>query len=210
MTKQSKRSKLTAGPKRTTNLRRSSIKAVACPSGGPFGVRPMDEANTGEINWTDVEPEVARQILHQGEMFMASQMQAGIASDQRAMTVASVFSAFAMAVAAGSIAYWDKVGDLPILIAGLVAATVMTIGSAISLWSARQVDFYYPGNHPSSYFECLNSSIQTILGGEAENYQERIGKNAKILQTNGRATTCGAAISMSAPMLAVGLWLLIR
>src|SRR5512146_2327154 len=106
---------------------------------------------TDEIDWSNTTPEMAECIASQGEKFLQAQLQVGIASDQRAMTMAGVFSAVATAMIAGALTYWDKTGSGPILAAGLVGGAVMLVGVGLCLWSARQIEFGYPGNEPQNW-----------------------------------------------------------
>jgi hypothetical protein len=165
----------------------------------------MTQANTG-VDWTGVSEPMTRQIADQGEKFMTAQLQVAIAADQRAMTLASVFAAIATAAIAGALAYWDKVGSIPILLAGLIGGVWMLIGSGVCMWAARTIDFYLPGNHPAQWYESRFESLAEALGGEAENYQERIESNAERLGENGRLVRLGSKFAISAPLIAICAW----
>jgi hypothetical protein len=159
------------------------------------------------VDWTGVTDQMARQIADQGEKFMQAQLQVALAADQRAMTVASVFAAIAAAAIAGSLTYWDKTASAPILVAGLGGGVWMLIGSGICMWAARTVDFYFPGNHPAQWYDGRREDLAAMLGGEAENYQTRIEANAKRLVENGRMLSLGAKFAVSAPLVAIGVWI---
>jgi hypothetical protein len=158
------------------------------------------------VDWTDVSESMVRQIVQQAETYLQSQFQAGLASDQRAMTIASVLVTVATAAAASALAYWDKTGSLPILAAGLAGATVMLVGAGLGAWAARPVDFYYPGNQPSSWYHCRRGDLVKALGGEAENYEQHIDYNEAILRNNNRAIAWSAKLAIAAPIVAVAVW----
>lgn len=139
---------------------------------------------------------------------MQAQLQAALASDQRAVTMASIFATVAAAIVAGALAYWDKKDDAQVLVAALAAATPLTIGAVLGMWAARPIDFYFPGNQPEEWYGCRNGSLAEALGGEAENYQERIGLNAVALGANQRAVAMGAGLAVCAPIAAISAWLI--
>jgi hypothetical protein len=152
--------------------------------------------------------EMAERLLQQGETFLQAQFESAIAADQRAMTMAAFFASVAAAIGAGSIAYWDKSVDLPILISGLVCAGLMATGACICLWAARPVDFFFPGTHPECWYGVLDKPLNEVLFGEVQNYQDNIDRNGKFLTQNSRALIVGASLSAIAPMVGMVAWLL--
>jgi len=166
----------------------------------------MTTPSAAPVDWAGTPVAMAQFIVAQGEKYLQAQMQMAVASDQRAMTMAGVFSAIATATIAGAIAYWDKSASAPILAGGLSGGLCMLLGAAICLWSARQVDFYYPGNEPAHWYASRKDSLPQSLGGEAENYQGHIVANAIVLERCGKTLGAGAAISVAAPLVAVLAW----
>lgn len=154
-----------------------------------------------------VSPEMAEQVLHQGELYLQAQLQLAIAADQRAATMAAFWGAIGTAAAAAAIAYWDRTSDLGILLAGLTCAVFMVAGAAVCLWAARPVTFCIPGNHPEAWFSLLDRPLFDVMLGEAENYQDHIESNATFLESNRRLIGKGAALAVSAPVVAVLVWL---
>jgi hypothetical protein len=150
--------------------------------------------------------EMAEAVLRQGELYLQAQLQSAIASDQRATTMAAFFSSMGAAIAAASLAYWDRSGEIAILVAGLSGGILMAAGACLCLWAARPVDFYFPGNHPSCYGEVMHKPLADVICGEAENYQEHIEKNATILQSNSKLVSSGAMASTAAPLIAILIW----
>lgn len=164
----------------------------------------MMEETDGEM---EISTPVAEQALRQGELYLSAQFQSALAADQRAMTVAAFFATVATAIAAGSIAYWDRTEDVPILVSGLTAAVLMAIGACLCLWTARPVDFYFPGNHPACWADILNRPINEVFWGEALNYQDSIEKNEIFLTSNSKVLYRAAVLAAAAPIIAIGIWL---
>jgi len=163
---------------------------------------PADEG----LDWSRVSEEMARLIMQQGETFLQAQLQAGLASDHRAMTSASILVALSSAAVAASIAYWTETNEISIMAAGLVAAALFGVGAFLCGWAARPVDFYYPGNQPHNWFDCRDGHLSEVLGGEAENYDVRIEANDQTLIANHRALGRGILFAISAPVVAVVVW----
>jgi hypothetical protein len=162
-----------------------------------------DPTEAEDIDWDGVKEPMARQILQQAETRLQAQLQAALASDARAMTVASVLITLATATTAAALAYWDKAGNLPILIGGLVAAAFMLAGAAFGVWAARPTDFYFPGNQPEKWIPIRKGNLIEALGGEAENQGQRIAINDELLVANAKALTRAALLAVAAPLAGV-------
>jgi len=159
-----------------------------------------------DIDWSGVSDAMARQIVAQGETYLQAQLQAAIASDQRASTMASILATVAAAIIAGSIAYWDKAGDVPVLLAGLTGAVGLLTAAGFAAWAARPTDFFFPGNQPAHWWEWRKGDFIKMMGGEAENYQRHIEANDEILMHNQRAIWRGFKTAIGAPVAAVLVW----
>ena len=160
------------------------------------------------LSWEGVSEKTVRQILSEAESFMAAQLQVALATDQRAITAASIFSAFSTAVVGAAIAYWAQSEDTPLVTALMVAGVLLTAAAFCCFWAARPINFYFPGNHPASWWNCRTSPLVPALGGEAENYQTRIEHNERCLQANARAFNRRMRLAGAAPLVAIVVWLL--
>ena len=84
-----------------------------------------------DLDWSQVSDDMARQILHQGELYLATQVQTAIAADQRATTSASIFSGFAAALAVAFLAYAsDKAVGFAATVGAVGAITALVVGAA--------------------------------------------------------------------------------
>jgi hypothetical protein len=74
-------------------------------------------------------------------------------------------------------------------------------------WAARPIDFYYPGNQPSQWWPNRHADLVGMLGGEAENYDERIEYNQERLTENQGAIKDAFALALVAPIVGAVVWL---
>ena len=167
--------------------------------------------NTSGIDrdWSSVSIEMAAQILRQGELFLQAQLQAGIAADQRAAQTGGIFTTLSTAVLASTLAYSAMTGSQQKLVAaGISTFFVMLLGAAVALYSARPTKFYFVGNHPEKWFSVAEqTSLANELMGEAENYQDRIEVNARILRENGELLKWANRLVVLAPVAGFSTWL---
>ncbi len=161
-----------------------------------------------EIDWTGVSEDTARQIMAQGETFMQAQLQAAIAADGRATAMAGLYTTLALAVLAAGFGYFDSADSNPALLAGLFAGIFLIVAAVFAHWSARPCDFYFPGNQPAQWFPVRTVALAMLLGGEAENYDERIAFNEAALGTNKLALERAHIIAILSPVAGIAGWLL--
>ena len=156
-----------------------------------------------DLDWSGVPMETVQQILHQGEMYLSSQLQAALASDQRSTTCASIFIGLSAALLAASLAQWSDGGSGAILHAGLVASAFLLAGAFCYFHAARPVDFYFPGNAPESWFGTRKQGLVVAIGGEVENYQFCISQNEDVLAGNAEWYRLGYRFALVAPIFGV-------
>jgi len=165
-------------------------------------------ADDESVDWSGVDEKVARQIYDQGHAFLGAQLQAALAADARATAMAGLYTTLALATLAAGFAYWDKSESLSPLLAGIVAGVFLIAAAIVSAWAARPTDFYFPGNQPSQWFACRKSDLAGLLGGEAENYDERIAYNDDLLGENQRAIRAAFALAIVAPLAGALAWVI--
>lgn len=166
----------------------------------------MNQANDDQLS--GIPTETAKQMLEQGRLYLQAQLEAGVAADQRATSIATFFGSVAGLLFTVAIAYWQYAKDLQIVTFCAVAATLMVVGALICLWSARPVNFFFPGNHPDNWLSVAKTKFSNILVGEALNYQSHIEANDRILVTNSNWMKYGATICVAAPLVTFILFLL--
>jgi len=163
-----------------------------------------------DLDWSDVSEDMARQILHQGEIHMAAQLQAALASDQRATTSASLFAGFATALLGAVLAYSKAhPSDSALFVGGVVSVAFLVMAAILCFLAARPVNFYWPGNNPVEWFEARDEPLAVALGGEAENYDPRIEANAQFMDNNAKLFMAGALSAVVAPVAGLIVWALL-
>ncbi len=158
-------------------------------------------------DWAKVEEGMARQILYQGETYMRAQLQVGLDADKRAMTLASILSAAATAVLAANIVYYNAKSDFGTLLTGFLVSAMMLVASGLCFWTARPRQFFLPGNHPEKWWAVATGKLSEEIGGETENYQDRIVHNDDVLRSNGRVLVTAISIAIAAPVCGIIFWL---
>jgi hypothetical protein len=158
------------------------------------------------VDWSGVDEKMARQILTQGEIFLSAQLQAALAADARATTMAGLYTTLALATLAGGFGYWDKTSDIAPLLAALVAGSLLAVAAAMAAWAARPIDFYFPGNQPSQWFAGRLNNLVTMIGGEAENYDTRIAYNDARLGENQTAIRRAFIVAIVSPLAGALMW----
>ncbi|KPF82725.1 hypothetical protein IP70_19895 [alpha proteobacterium AAP38] len=154
-------------------------------------------------SWTGVRDETAREILRQGEAYLAAQLQCAIAADQRAMTMATMYAAFATGLIGGGATL--LLGNLssPIGWGASAAGTVFLAGCGLLTYAARPIDFHYAGAHPAAWFteEDLRGDLVVAICESARLYQRRIERNDGIMDRNGKFTRWGSWCAFTAPLV---------
>ncbi len=103
-----------------------------------------------DIDWSGVSLDTVRQIHSEGQVYLCAQLQAAIAADQRAVTMASILAATAAALLAVGLGVYQIAKDGPTLSACVAAAAMLLLAAACGVWAARPIAFWFPGNTPPS------------------------------------------------------------
>ena len=133
------------------------------------------------------DEKMLQEIIREAELFLESQLTAGVAADQRAVTFASVLAATAAVLIGGYVAAATSGHPLPGL--GWVAipvAAFLLISTAIATLSCRPTDWRYPGNNPRFWREDATSgtSLHDAMADQAELYAKAIIENRDTLNKN--------------------------
>ncbi len=161
-----------------------------------------------EITWSGVDQKMALQILKQGETYLAAQLQTALAADARAAALAGLYTTLSLAVFAGGLGYWDKTANLSPLLSAIASGTCLAIAAALSAYSARPIDFYFPGNVPKNWIPYRKASLVPMIGGEAEHCDRSIAANDLQLSKNQLAIRRAYWFAIGAPFVGLAAWLL--
>lgn len=163
------------------------------------------------MDWSKVDEEMAREILRQGEIYLSKTLEISIASDQHAATLAGIFSASATAALAVSAAVAiSENSNGALVVSGLFVALTWLIGAMFCVSVVWPSKFQLPGNHPKNWWpdEVSRGSIVEAIGGESENYQERIEFNEAAIKRSAKRLKWGAAIGSAAPFVGLASYLI--
>ena len=164
----------------------------------------MNAPDNGFETFGTLTEDVLAEVVREGELLLASQLQAGIAADQRALTFAGFATTAAGAVFGLVIANPVPAGVLsPLLVTGLgiaLAAALMT-AVVMAILSALPRQFFFPGNEPANWapehWSLPPSARRTLKAARIE--------QAQVLQAMISANKAGAA--RQAKLIRRAVWL---
>lgn len=141
-----------------------------------------------KVDWTEVDSEVVKEILREAEEYLKAQLQAAIASDQRAVRVAGTLSAGLSAILVACIAWLSTNGwHWPVI--AFMTSLMLGFGYAVALLlrSSSPITFFFAGNAPKEWFNPidLRRPIKESMGEQAEHYSEMIVDNNTAMTRNG-------------------------
>ena len=161
------------------------------------------------MDWSKVSQEMAEKILGQGETFLQATLTVASGLDQRSATLAGIFSASATAAlgASAAIQISDN-GNCALVYAGLAVAATWFLGALLcvaALWPSK---YHLPGNHPRNWWAESVSERPMVeaIGGESENYQEKIDYNVNGLKWDSMFLKFGATVGCAAPLVGLIAW----
>lgn len=146
------------------------------------------------------------EIIRLAEARLAAQLTLGLAADQRAMTMTSVYAAIdAALIGLFAVLRGDSAVDLTSL---ALMITGFGIATALAAWSARPVDWDIPGNEPMSWLGDIEADI-SLHNGRAEmagHYDTMIGCNAVHITANAKTMRLAfATVLITLIVAAIGL-----
>lgn len=135
------------------------------------------------------DKEVVCEIVRAAELFLGSQLTAGVAADQRAVTFASVLAAAVAILIGGFVAI--ETGDNPTPGLGWVIGPVvlcLLVSIVFAVAACRPTDWCYPGNNPRLWREEAKEKVplRDALADQAEQYAIGIHANRDVLDKNAR------------------------
>lgn len=148
---------------------------------------------TGVLKTADEQ--TLAEIVRQAEKFLDSQLAAGVAADQRAVTFASVLAAIIAVLLGG---YAGGAGVLGVVIMPVLFGLVVAI--ILAVVACRPTDWTYPGNNPRHWRSDVANSVPfaKAQAGQAQLYARGIVKNRKILERNSALMIWAMGIAVAA------------
>lgn len=164
----------------------------------------MTTADNGFKSFETLTEEVLAEVVREGELLLSSQLQAGIAADQRALTFAGFATTAAGAVFGLVIANPVPKEVLPptfVAVLGLGLAAALLVAVVMAILSALPRQFFFPGNEPANWapehWSLPPSARRTLKAARIE--------QAQVLQTMISANKAGA--ERQAQLIRRAVWL---
>lgn len=150
------------------------------------GMTPQERSDLADA-LSKADGSILKEIVREAESFLDSQLRAGLAADQRAMTFAGILGAVLSFSVAGTVTLLVNRFDLwpaGIPIGILVASLCVALFNAI--YAARPIPFQYCGNDPKSFVVDIEKGkqIEVILAEQASFYSRDIKMNSTALDQN--------------------------
>ena len=126
--------------------------------------------------YTDDEPKID-EVIRQAESFIAGQLTAAIAADQRALTFAGLLVA-GVAAMIGAVASMQP--SHAVIRPLIYIAACLLLAALAALWSARPTKWHLPGNEPQCWLNDIQTEHDPMLvckADTAEIYQSMIDDN---------------------------------
>lgn len=164
---------------------------------------------------TKIAAENAKEIIREAEAYLSAQLTAGIAIDQKAMTLAGSIATIVVAVIGIALATLST--DDPNLIIAWASgscAVPLLVSLILAVCTARPIKFEYVGNTPSAWrsTDDLYGPLSAALMSQAEHYTDAIRRNNVDLERNGKLMRWAAGLMAAAPFVgltsALVVWVL--
>jgi hypothetical protein len=161
--------------------------------------------------------DVLGEVVREGELKLQSQLQASLAADSRALSLAgfSLTGSTALLGAAAALSH-DNAPDFPIIYIATGFGVALLVSGGLAVLSARPVKFYFPGNEPKNWVpeewdlpEGQQPTFKRARIEQAMVLQSVISKNQAACETNARLTRAalilvfGAAAAAAASFAAL-------
>lgn len=172
----------------------------------------METTDQSQESAPALNEDLARTVLRQGELRLQDQLARALASDQRATTLAALFTAAAMgALGFGASVLGQPDPDLAVGIASLATGALLLAGVGFCVAAAWPVPFGAAGAAPEKWWKdgVETRPLAECLKKESRNYQRRIEDNRTV---HARATwqlRVGIVSGCSAPALGLVVWALV-
>lgn len=163
-------------------------------------IRPQKLMSESTLDWSGVPDESFKEILRQGEIQLEMLLRTSIAADQRAMTLAGVFAAVAVALFAGTSALLSFPSPDHVAMVCMGGSSVaLFVASLVCAFSGRPRKYRPSGYQPKML---IGSAADTVwmLRYTAQDIQLRLEDNRQVLSDVGFLTHVGywiAIVSLS-------------
>ena len=164
------------------------------------------------MDFSRIDDIFSREIVRGGEAYLDGQLRVATSADQRASSLAGMFTAAATALLAATVALanpaWNVPGHFALMIGAVSAAVLFLFGAVQCLRVIMPVSFWLPGCEPENWdFDVTaGKKLHDCFGERADHIQEQIAANLQVIETNAKKFRLGAACGIAAPFVGFALW----
>lgn len=166
------------------------------------------------MDFSKISDEFAREIVREGEAYLAGQLQIATSADQRAAVMASVFAAAGAAFLAVIITVVSDTNNartvFPIILGGTAAGISFLIGASCCVRATMPCSFWTPGSEPDNWKGeiATGAELKAALGEQSGHIQDKIDDNNTVLERNALWFKWGGRLGIAAPFAGLIVWLL--
>lgn len=155
--------------------------------------------------------EMVQEIVSRGETYLQAQLSVATSNDQRAASMAGIFSPVALAVVAGLFsASPGALGAMyrPLLVSGAVTAILFSLASILCGLAVQPSDFLFPGTQPGNWDEDVQQKTPLLesLASLGKNYQDKINRNRQSIEQHADLFRYGLYAGIGAPIFGIALF----
>lgn len=156
-------------------------------------------------DWENKNLDLIKEMLRQGELRVAAQVQLATSADQRATVLAGIYVAAATGIIGALATQPNILTNKPLFVGAVVAAILFLAGSIFSIWATIPVGFWAPGNDPEQWYADIDKSVSVAraLGEQSEHYNDMISDNRNIIKRNATRFRMGAICGIAAPIAGI-------
>jgi hypothetical protein len=152
-------------------------------------------------------------IIAEGQNYLDGQIRIAMSADQRASSLAGVFTAAGSALIAGLIALaaLSKVSHLyPIYAGGAISAVLFLVAASLCILATFPTKLWLAGCEPSIWNSDikLRREFRQSLIDIAGHIQDKITENSAAIDQNATRFRWGSALGIASPVVGVVVWLL--
>ena len=162
---------------------------------------------TNMPDWKTADLEMVREMVREAELVLEGQVSFAMSADQRASSLAGIYTATATALVAGVVA--AEALSPSVVVGGLVSAAFFIGGAGLCISTVLPTKFHVAGNEPEGWYGDVASGRPLVeaLGEQAEHYQEAISFNNEKMKSCAIRYRGGAILGIAAPLAGLLCWL---
>jgi hypothetical protein len=164
------------------------------------------------MDFSEIDDIFSREIIRGGEAYLDGMLRIATSADQRASSLAGMFTAAATALLAAVIVLanptWVVTGKAALILGGGAAAIMFLAAAVTCLRTIMPVNFWLPGCEPDNWESdvAAGKKLHDCFGERADHIQTQIAANLVVIEANARNFKWGARLGIAAPFVGLVVW----